>query len=173
MEYLHQFLLVLWITLWLSLIAIPFAAVPAGAVMLGLTPQKRIWRIPASKIRAERKVPYFRLALLGGLTGEFVAVSTLFWSEWWDCKTRGISCYDGQGPILLGLTIPVMAVFGSLLAMAWTWLSIRFPSEILGASVMTYTGRFPRLNWVCGVFLVSVFWVVIEIVAFRVQSYPS
>ena len=172
MEFWSAFLVTLWVTLCFSILAIPFAFIPAGATKLILLASKHEWLVPANGVRAERKVSFFRLALLGGIAGEFVAVSSDFiGGDWWCSRPRpgGMVCNLAQDGVQLIFTIPILAIFGGAVAIAWTWLSLRLPPKVLGVCIMAYSGRYTHLNWLVGVLIVLVFWSMIWLGMYWVQ----
>lgn len=168
MRFWNIFSATLWGTLWFSWVALIFAAIPAGIAKLVLSDVKIPKRILVNDEKAECKAPFFRLGLLGGIAGEFVAISSLFIGEWWICKTRGQLCYDGQGGMALVVTIPALSVIGSVAAIVWTWFTLRIPTERLGASIFAYTGPSRGLNWSAGFLLTFGFWCLLWLVAYRV-----
>ena len=57
------------------------------------------------------------------------------------------------------VTVPGGSFLGTLLAIGWTWLTLRIPSKSPWASVSRYSGRSRILNWSYAISIQVVFWV--------------
>lgn len=94
---------------WFSWIAVPIAYVPT-------------WAIASSSPNYRRD--YFIAGLSGGVAGEICSTSSLFLSMWLWCRGQE-SCNTAQGDIALIYLIPLGTAIGSLLASAFTWMTLR------------------------------------------------
>jgi hypothetical protein len=157
----------LFATLWFSWIALPIAAVPSGVLALFLSDRGGRWEMPADSCKGERKVHYLILGLLGGRTGELVAVGSLSLGEWWVCYTQHQLCNDGQGGMALIVTLPALSFLGSAFALLWTWVSLRIPATLPMTSVFRYSGPSRLLNWVCAIAIQLIFWPLLAFAVFR------
>jgi len=102
------------------------------------------------------------LGILGGLVGEITAVAMLYpaGSSWCrDMYAQGSYC-DGQGPLVLILTVPLCAVLGSCASVLWTWYSFRIRANNPCASVFSYCGRNRALNLGFAVAFQAVYWAI-------------
>ena len=131
-------------SLWFSWIGLLIACVPAGLAF-------------ASAPRLRRR-QYFVGGLLGGVAGEFCGVGSLFLSLWIGCLGQGQFCNTAQGDMGLIVTVPVGSLLGSLLALCWTWITLRIPEKSPWASVCSYSGANRMWNWACAIGLQVVFW---------------
>jgi hypothetical protein len=158
---------ILFVALWFSWAALVFAAIPVGLTAAGVRGTGG-WFIPSEDGQPPRKVHYVLLGVAGGLCGEIVAVASLSFGEWWICFTQHQLCNDGQGGIALVFTLPVLSFFGSLLALAWTWVSLRIASDSVFASVFRYSGRKRWGNWLVAIAIQLAFWPTLTYLVFKV-----
>ncbi|HKF48839.1 MAG TPA: hypothetical protein VKB38_15880 [Terracidiphilus sp.] len=156
-----------YLTLIFFLYALPFAALPAGVLAAGLSPQGRVWMCTPIGEGERRKIPYFRLCLLGGLGGEILAIASLAYGEEWICYTRQQLCNDGQGVLVFIFTIPVFSLIGSVAALGWTWLSLRISENTPWSSIFRYSGPNRSLNWACAITAQTLIWLLAGFCAFR------
>jgi hypothetical protein len=157
----------LFATLWFSWIALIIAAVPCGVLALLLSENAGRWSMPVDGGTSKHKVHYLLLGLLGGLAGEFVAIGSLFFGEWWLCNTQHQLCSDGQGGMAFIVTIPALSFLGSSFSLLWTWMSLRIPAASPLTSVFRYTGPNRLLNWTCAIAIQFTFWSLLTLVVFR------
>jgi|HubBroStandDraft_5_1064220.scaffolds.fasta_scaffold217805_2 hypothetical protein len=134
-------------SVWLSWIGVLIACLPAGFAF-AIAPTKRRWQ-------------YFVPGLLGGVAGEFCGVGSLFLSLWFSCLGKGPSCNTAQGDMGLMITVPTGAFLGSLLALFWTWATLRIPPESPWSSVWCYSGPSRILNWTYAIAIQIAFWVLV------------
>ena len=154
MPYLKLSILSLGLTLWFSWLSLPFAVLPPCVLAIILKTKKSSWKTSTS----QHRVHYFLLGLLGGIVGEYVAVSTLCIGEEWICHTLNQLCNDGQGGLAFIFTIPFCSFVCSGLALFWTWLSLRFREDAPWASVFQYSGPSRLLNWNFAIAIQLVYW---------------
>ncbi|MGA3008863.1 MAG: hypothetical protein ABSD72_01250 [Terracidiphilus sp.] len=102
------------------------------------------------------------LGALGGFVGEVMAVAMLYPAESSWCRdmyAQGSYC-DGQGPLVLILTVPLCAIIGSCTAIIWTWYSLGIRANNPWASVFSYRGRNRALNVGLVIAVQAVYWVI-------------
>jgi hypothetical protein len=100
------------------------------------------------------------LGILGGIVGEIIAIAMYHPAEssWCrDISAKGSYC-NGQGPLVLILTVPLGAILGSRVSMVWTWYCLRIRADNLWASVFSYCGRNRALNVGFAVAVQAVHW---------------
>ena len=100
------------------------------------------------------------LGILGGIVGEITAIAMLFPAEssWCrDMSAQGSYC-DGQGPMVLILTVPLCAILGSCASIFWTWFSLRIRANNPWASVFSYCGRNRALNVGFAIAIQAIYW---------------
>ena len=139
---------------WLALL---FAAIPPAALALVLKMQGTRWHV-ALENGSQRKVRYWILGLVGGLAGGFTAVLALVLGTAWFCYKQYAICHDGQAGIALIFTIPMLSLFGSAFSLFWTWCSLRLESRRLWASIFSYSGQQPGLNFILAGVIQLVYW---------------
>jgi hypothetical protein len=105
-----------------------------------------------------RRRHYFIAGLLGGVAGEFSGVASLFLSLWIGCLGQGSYCNTAQGDMGLIVTVPVGSLAGTLIALLWTWITLRIPEESAWTSVCSYSGSRRIRNWACATVLPVIFW---------------
>jgi hypothetical protein len=152
----------LWAALWFSWVGLLIALLPSLCVGLVLRTRNL-----ANEGSVGRKIPYASLGLVGGLMGEFTAVSSLSLGTWWWCLKGSQVCHDGQAGMVLIFTVPALSFFCSVLSLLWTWASLRIPSNNPFASVFRYSGSNRLLNWTCAIAIQLLFWPLLTIVVFR------
>jgi hypothetical protein len=145
MSLLEVFKATIFGSVWLSWIAVLIACLPTVGVF-AIAPKRRRWQ-------------YVVAGLLGGVAGEFCGVGSLFLSLWLDCRGQGPSCNTAQGDMGLIITVPVGSLVGSLLALCWTWVTLRIPSESPWSSVCCYSGPSRIQNWTYAIAVQIAFWV--------------
>lgn len=144
-------------TIWFSRIGVPIALVPTLVVGSVLAPRIRPWqRILAS--------------LAGGVAGEFCAVCSLFLSLSMWCSHQPQPCNDAQGDVALIYLVPIGACCGSVLALFWTWLTLKIPEDSAWTSVFIYSGRSRIRNVCCAIavptaFCLAVIWFLSNLMA--------
>lgn len=102
------------------------------------------------------------LGTLGGIVGEITAIAMLFPAEssWCrDMSAQGSHC-DGQGPMVLILTVPLSAILGSCASIVWTWCSLRIRANNPCTSVFSYCGRNRLLNVGIAVAIQALYWAI-------------
>jgi hypothetical protein len=102
------------------------------------------------------------LGTLGGIVGEITAFAMLFPAEssWCrDMSAQGSYC-DGQGPMVLILTVPLSAILGSCASIVWTWSSLRIRASNPWASVFSYCGRNRSLNVRIAIAIQALYWAI-------------
>jgi hypothetical protein len=134
-------------SVWFSWIAVLFACLPTGFAF-AIAPTKH-------------RLQYVVAGLLGGVAGEFCGVASLFLSLWFYCRGQGQSCNTAQGDMGLIITVPVGSFFGSLLAVCWTWATLRIPPESPWSSVWCYSGPSRIQNWTYAIAIQIAFWVLV------------
>lgn len=154
---------VIFATLTFSVIAVPIALIPVGIVAICARLTDSRWKIPPDGRRPEREIPYVRLGVLGGLAGNFIAVSSLFLASWWSCQMGTQLCHDGQTGMLLIFTVPFFSFLGSTLSLIWTWLGLGMDSTKLFASVFIYNGPNRKLNVAQAIAVQLIFWPVLAV----------
>jgi hypothetical protein len=102
-----------------------------------------------SPIRHRRN--YVIAGLLGGVAGEFCSVHWFFFSLWSWCRNQPQPCSDPRGDVALLYLIPIGACCGSLVALVWTWLTLKIPEGNAWSSVFVYSGRSRVRNWSCAI----------------------
>ena len=131
-------------SLWLSWMAILITCAPALFAFV-IAPSVRRW--------------HYAIAILsGGVTGEVCGVGSLFLSLWLSCQGHS-PCNTAQGDMGLIVTVPVGSFLGTLLAIGWTWLTLRIPSKSPWASICRYSGPSRILNWSYAIAIQVMFWV--------------
>jgi hypothetical protein len=111
------------------------------------------------------------LGIVGGLVGAVVAIAVypLAESAWCrDMFAQGSYC-DGQGPLIMGLTVPAFAIVGSCVSMLWTWCSLRIPANSPLASVFSFRGRNRALNVGLAAAVQLVYWAVFAWIVYGVS----
>ena len=58
----------------------------------------------------------------------------------WLCYKHYAVCHDGQSGFALLILVPLCVLSGSVLSLAWTWLSLRIPRHKVWASIFSYAG---------------------------------
>ena len=132
-------------SVWLSWIAVLIACLPT-VLGCAIAPTKRRWQ-------------FLVAGLLGGVAGEFCGVGSLFLSLWLFCLGQGQSCNTAQGDMGLMITVPVGSFLGSLLALCWTWATLRIPPQSPWSSVCCYSGPSRIQNWTYAIAIQIAFWV--------------
>ena len=165
MNLLNDGLSVAFASAWFSLFAIPFAVIPPAAVALFLRASDRKWTVLLAREEETRKVPYVKLGLIGGICGECLAVCSLFFASEWSCLKGQQLCHDGQTGMVLILTVPLFSVLGSIIALFWTWITLRVPGERVYASIFAYSGPRRSLNRVIGLVFVLCIWMLSVLLA--------
>ncbi|MDE3199988.1 MAG: hypothetical protein KGN79_03620 [Acidobacteriota bacterium] len=169
MEFLKQLIASVEITVLFSWLALISAAIMPGALKLIDRFEMRPWMYTPRGREAQKNVPVWIPAFIGGMAGAYVAVSSLALGEWWICKTQGRLCNDGQGGIALLFTLPALSFAGSAIALGWTWLTLKIPSRCLGASILIYDGRLRLLNWLLGLALAFAFWAAVTFILMKLS----
>ena len=108
------------------------------------------------------------LGILGGIVGEITAIAMSFPAESSWCKdmsAQGSYC-DGQGPMVLILTVPLCAILGSCASIFWTWYSLRIPANNPWASVFSYCGSNRTLNVGFAVAFQTVYWAIFALAVY-------
>ncbi len=109
------------------------------------------------------------LGILGGLVGEITAIAVYLPAEskWCrDMSAQGSYC-DGQGPLVLILTVPLCAILGSCVSLLWTWCSLGIRANNPWASVFSYCGRNRALNVGLAVAVQAVYWATFALAVYR------
>jgi len=150
---------------WFSVFALPFALIPPSVLAFLLKASDRMWSISVGSGEEIRKVPYVRLGLIGGICGECSAVCSLFFATEWSCIKGQQLCHDGQAGMVLILTVPLFSVLGSVIAMLWTWITLRVPVKRIYASIFTYSGPRRNLNRGIGLAFVLCIWMLSVLLA--------
>ena len=119
-----------------SLVGLPIACVSAFVFGTAFAPRIYRWH-------------YILAGLLGGLGGEFCAVSSVFLSLSMWCSHHPQPCNDAQGGIVLIFLLPIGVIGGSLFACWWTRLTIKIPEKSVWTSIFIYSGPSRVLNWCC------------------------
>ncbi len=108
------------------------------------------------------------LGIIGGIVGEITAVAMFYPAESSWCRdmyAQGSYC-DGQGPLVLILTIPLCAILGSCAAILWTWYSLRIRANNPWASIFSYCGRNRALNVGLAVSFQTVYWAIFALTVY-------
>jgi hypothetical protein len=108
------------------------------------------------------------LGILGGIVGEITAVAMFLPAEssWCsDMFAQGSYC-DGQGPMVLILTVPVCAILGSCISTLWTWFSLRIRANNPWASVFSYCGKNRALNLGFALAFQTVYWAIFALAVY-------
>jgi hypothetical protein len=109
------------------------------------------------------------IGLLGGIAGEVAAFAVFFQaqSNWCrDMVAQGSYC-DGQGPLVLILTVPLSAVVAATVSMLWTWASLAIPAQSPWASVFGYRGNNRLLNVALVLAVQAVYWAIFALAVYR------
>ena len=109
------------------------------------------------------------LGILGGIIGEITAIAMYRPAESSWCKdmsAQGSYC-DGQGPLVLILTVPLCAIFGSCASMLWTWYSLGISANNPSVSVFSYRGKNRLLNVVIAVAVQAGYWAFFALAVYR------
>ena len=109
------------------------------------------------------------LGILGGLAGEITAFAVFFLAESNWCKdmnSQGSHC-DGQGPLVLILTVPLCGMIGSCASMLWTWVSIAIPANKPWASVFSYSGGNRAPNIGSTVAVQALYWAIFALAVYH------
>jgi hypothetical protein len=109
------------------------------------------------------------LGTLGGIVGEITAIAMLFPAEssWCrDMSAQGSYC-DGQGPMVLILTVPLSAILGSCASIVWTWYSLRIRANNPCASVFSYFGRNRALNVGIAIAIQALYWAIFALAIYH------
>jgi hypothetical protein len=106
-----------------------------------------------------RRWYYASAGLLGGLAGEFCGAGSLFLSLFLSCRGEPKPCNSAQGDMGLLITLPLGSFLGSLIALGWTWTSLRIPHHSVWASVFSYSGPNRIRNWIYAFGVQMTFWV--------------
>ncbi|HKD59871.1 MAG TPA: hypothetical protein VKB47_05400 [Terracidiphilus sp.] len=101
---------------------------------------------------------YVIAGLLGGIAGEFCSVHWFFLSLWSWCRNQPQPCSDPRGDVALIYLIPLGACCGSLLALIWTWLTLKIPERSAWSAVCVYSGPSRVRNWSCAIVRQLSFW---------------
>jgi hypothetical protein len=134
-------------SLWFSWIGVLIACIPVGFAF-AIAPTKHRWQ-------------YVAAGLSGGVAGEFCGIGSLFLSLWFYCLGKGQSCNTAQGDMGLIITVPIGAFFGGLLALGWTWATLRILPKRPWSSVWSYSGPSRIQNWLCVIAIQIAFWVLV------------
>ncbi len=165
MNFLNDGLSIAFASAWFSLFALPFAVIPPAVLAFLLRASDRKWTILLAREEGIRKIPYVKLGLIGGICGECSAVCSLFFATEWSCFKGQQLCHDGQTGMVLILTVPLFSVLGSVIALFWTWITLRVPVERIYASILTYSGSRRNLNRVIGLSVVLCIWMLSVLLA--------
>lgn len=114
----------------LTVIGLPIASVLAFLFALAFAPRMHRWK-------------YTFAGVLGGLAGEFCAVSSFVLSLQMYCskvRQQGFDCNNAQADVILLFLIPIGMVGGCLLASLWTRFTLRIPEGSVWTSVFIYSG---------------------------------
>ena len=109
------------------------------------------------------------LGTLGGIVGEITAIAMLFPAESSWCKdmsAQGSYC-DGQGPMVLILTVPLSAILGSCASIVWTWHSLHIRANNPWASVFCYCGRNRTLNVGIAIAIQALYWAIFALAIYH------
>lgn len=138
---------------WLALL---IASVPSGIASL-IAPDGR-------------RRQYLIAGLLGGIAGESCGVGSLFLGLWLSCLKEPQPCNTAQGDMGLIVTFPVGSILGSLLAIGWTWLTLKIPAGNPWSSVCSYSGPDRVRNWAYAIASQIVFWILLTWLFARLMS---
>jgi hypothetical protein len=108
------------------------------------------------------------LGTLGGFAGEVAAIAIYPTAEstWCrDMSAQGSYC-DGQGPMVLILTVPLFAILGSCISLLWTSYGGHVPAESPRASVFSYRGGDRVLNIGFAVAVQATYWTIFTLAAY-------
>jgi hypothetical protein len=111
------------------------------------------------------------LGTLGGILGEVAAIAMYHPAESKWCSdefARGSYC-DGQGPLILVLTVPLFAILASCVSMLWTWYSLSIPASSRWASVFSYSGKNRALNAGFALAVQAVYWTIFTLAVYRLS----
>jgi hypothetical protein len=164
MSVLNTFVPMVFACAWFSIFAIPIAAIPSGLLAYIFKARDRSNRALVGSHEA-RKIPFFVLGLIGGFAGECMAVCSLFFATEWSCFKGQQLCHDGQAGMELMFTIPFFAVLGSIVAILWTRLTLRFSPQKIYASILTYAGPSRTLNLSASMAFVFAMWLISTLLA--------
>jgi uncharacterized membrane protein HdeD (DUF308 family) len=109
------------------------------------------------------------LGILGGIVGEITAIAMFYPAESSWCRdmyAKGSYC-DGQGPLVLILTIPLCAILGSCASILWTWYSLRIRANNPWASVFSYCGRNRTLNVGIAIAIQALYWAIFALAIYH------
>jgi hypothetical protein len=109
------------------------------------------------------------LGILGGIVGEITAFAMLWPAEssWCrDMSAQGSYC-DGQGPLVLIITVPIAAIFASSISMLWSWFGLRIPANNPWTSVFSYRGKHRVVNAGTAVAIQAVYWAIFALAVYR------
>jgi hypothetical protein len=132
-------------SVWLAWVAVLCACLPTFLVAVFFAPKPRRWH-------------YVMACFLGGIAGEFCAVTSLFLSLWIYCRQLSQPCNTAQGDVALLYLVPIGSIAGCLLAVWWTRVTLRIPEGSVLASLRRYSGPNRLLNWVYAFGISLLFW---------------
>jgi len=113
----------------------------------------------------------FGLGEVGGLVGAIASIAALYSAEpqWCaDMSAKGSYC-DGQGGLILIFTLPVATVVGVIVAMLWSWSSLRISANSPWTSVFSYRGENRAKNVGIAIAIQIAYWAIFFL-AFRAFS---
>jgi hypothetical protein len=109
------------------------------------------------------------LGVLGGIVGEITAIAMYRPAESSWCRDMSAqhSYCDGQGSLVLILTVPLCAIFGSCISMLWTWYSIGLPADNPWVSVFSYRGKNRVMNVGFAAAIQAIYWLIFALSVYR------
>ncbi len=117
------------------------------------------------------KLSYWKKIILcgfGGLTGAIIAIAVFpFANSNWcrDMSAQGSHC-DGQGGLILIITVPLCIVIGSCASILWTWISVAIPAQKPWASIFSYGGGNRAMNVAFAVAIQILYWTIFALITY-------
>jgi hypothetical protein len=157
MEHWDEFKTTMLASVCFSWAGLLIACFPSFLILAPLAPKPRRWH-------------YVFAGLLGGVAGEFSAVHSLFLSLAAWCSHQGRPCNSAQGDLALLFFVPIGSCCGSLLAGAWTHLTLKIPKESVWSSVFVYAGPGKLCNWCSAIAVPLAFYVCVIYMLARLMA---
>ena len=150
-----------------------FITVMPSLILLGISRVILLmFTAPSEDERTHPKLAFWKKVLLGslgGMIGEITAVAVYHSAEssWCrDMSAQGSYC-DGQGIMVLFLTVPLGAILGGCISVLWTWYSLLIRATKPWASIFSYCGGNRALNLGFAAAVPIVYWAIFALAMYR------